>query len=108
MNERYQPAPGVVWRALDDGLILLDTRRGHYFELNASGRHLFELISAGHALSAAIERMQGSYEVDPLRLQADMRQLCAELLAQGLILILKSGAEPPDSHRSPVQNHSGR
>lgn len=86
MNDSYQAAPGVVWRALDDGLILLDTRRGHYFELNASGRRLFELISAGITLEAAIDQLQSSYAVDPQRLQTDMHALCAELLAQGLLV----------------------
>ena len=93
MNDRYQPAPGVVWRVLDDGLVLLDTRRGHYFELNPSGRRMFELIGEGRALEEALSRMQDSYAVDPLQLQTDMQQLCVELLAQGLIIRVEPSIE---------------
>jgi hypothetical protein len=85
MTDFYQPAPGVVWRPLDEGLVLLDTGRGHYFELNASGRRLFELLSGGESLRAAIEQLQRDYQIDPERLRSDMHTLCAELLAHGLI-----------------------
>jgi hypothetical protein len=85
-TESYQPAPGVVWRPLDEGLVLLDTERGHYFELNASGRRLFELLCAGHSLPSAIGQLEGLYRIDPERLSEDMQALCAELLAQGLIV----------------------
>ena len=86
MSDLYQAANGVVWRPLDDGLVLLDTGRGHYFELNASGRRMFELICAGQSLPEAIGQLQNDYRVDPERLREDMQALCAELLAQGLIV----------------------
>lgn len=94
MTDHYQPAAGVVWRPLDEGLVLLDTGRGHYFELNASGRRLFELLCAGQSLPAAIEQLQSDYQIDPERLRSDMHGLCAELLAQGLIT--QGSAASPD------------
>ena len=30
MSQHYEACPGVVWRALDDGLVLLDSARGLY------------------------------------------------------------------------------
>ncbi len=86
MSDLYQAADGVVWRPLDDGLVLLDTGRGHYFELNASGRRMFELICAGQSLPKVICQLQNDYRIDPERLREDMQALCAELLAQGLIV----------------------
>ena len=85
MSQHYEACPGVVWRALDDGLVLLDSARGLYFELNASARQMFEALCAGQPRSELLAGLSERFDVDPTTLAHDFDALCQQLLQQGLI-----------------------
>lgn len=85
MRASFQPAEGLVWRPLDDGLVLLDSVRGLYFELNASGRAMFEALCAGHGREEILQELGERFDASAERLAADFDALCDELLSQSLI-----------------------
>lgn len=87
MSAGYVPAEGLVWRPLDDGLVLLDSARGLYFELNASGRAMFEGLCAGDNREQILQALGQRFEVSSEQLAADLDALCLQLLEQGLLRV---------------------
>lgn len=85
MSAGYEPAEGLVWRPLDDGLVLLDSVRGLYFELNASGRAMFEGLCEGQSRSQILDALGEQFEASREQLAGDLDALCQQLLTQGLL-----------------------
>jgi PqqD family protein of HPr-rel-A system len=70
---------------VDDELVLLDSRTGTYFGLNAVGARVFELLSADPSKADAIQVLLGEFDVTEERLRADIDRLLADLKEKGLV-----------------------
>ena len=64
---------------------MLDSARGEYFELNASGTEMLELLLAGHSEEHLVRQITEHFEVAPERVRSDLSELLRQLLARRLI-----------------------
>ena len=81
----FELLPGVVWQPLDDGVMLLDTAKGQYFELNPSGSRMFELLLRESSVAAVAERLLIEFDTDLAQLRPDLDALIEELEQAALI-----------------------
>jgi Coenzyme PQQ synthesis protein D (PqqD) len=90
-----QPAPvgdvsirvpdGVIHRVFGDQLVLLNLQTGEYHGLNATARHMFELMvdrSSTSGLAADLAREYGRPDAE---MQSDLSALCEALSGRGLL-----------------------
>ena len=75
----------VLSRAVGTETILLNLETSTYHSLNAVGGRFWALIAGDGDFHHALMVMRGEYAVDGARLEADLRELCAELLGLKLI-----------------------
>jgi hypothetical protein len=80
--------PNVVFKALPDGAVLLSAEDEVYFALNRVGALIWELLPPK---SATVEDICSALaaqfpEVDPSRIEADVRQLLEDLSASRLVI----------------------
>lgn len=75
----------VLARTVGTETILLNLETSTYHSLNAVGGRFWALLAEEGDFERALTVMRGEYAVDKARLEADLRELCAEL--QGLKLI---------------------
>ena len=54
----------VIWREVDDQVIVLDRRTWNYLTMNESGAGLWKAIAAGATRAELIEHLCQTYEVD--------------------------------------------
>jgi len=93
MNEAQQDATtgvveqvsGVVWQQVDDGVMLLDVAKGEYFELNASGARMFELLLQAGSIQQVQTQLLTEFEIDEAQLCRDLEQLINALRSAELI-----------------------
>jgi len=83
--------PGMVWQHVDDGVMLLDVAKGQYFELNASGARMFQLLLEHATMEQVQTVLLSEFEIDAARLQLDLTALINSLRAADLIA---EGARP--------------
>lgn len=83
--------PGVVWQHVDDGVMLLDVAKGQYFELNASGARMFQLLLEHPTMEQVQTVLLSEFEIDAARLRQDLDGLIASLRAAGLVAAAGSG-----------------
>lgn len=80
-----RPHPDVVWRRLDDDVVLVDLRTSRIYSLNDSAARAWELLSTG-AERAEVERsLLEEFDVEPSELRASLDDLLGRLSAENLV-----------------------
>lgn len=89
-----KPHPDVVFRAVTEGGILLDTKQEVYFGLNPVGSQVWQLLGTDGAYVDLVCLGIGEIypEVDPETIRADVEELLSDLETHGLISFEASGA----------------
>lgn len=85
LSDSYAAAPKVQHRALEGGTVLLDLASGRYFELNATGRRIWELFDGGSSLARVLDRLVVEFDAPREELADDLVALVAELDREGLL-----------------------
>ena len=82
----YAASPDVVCGAVGEEFVLLDTRSGTYFGLNAVGGRLWQLAEQEpRTLAAFCEVLEAEYDVARAMLERDFAALLEQLVARGLL-----------------------
>jgi len=85
MTGRYSPHPDVVFKRLEDRMVLFHVATNRVFEFNDTAARVWELLQNGITGDALIDRLTDEFEVDPTTLRNEIEALLAELVSQGLI-----------------------
>ena len=97
---RFSIAPTLRFAHDEDGLVLLDLRRGDYSSFNPVGALVWKQIEMGATLEEILGTLAMTFpEVDPGIITQDVRALLTQLLNEGLIAADRSGcgARPKSS-----------
>lgn len=72
-------------REVDGEAVLLNLATEAYFGLDEVGTRMWYALTEGGSLTAAFETLAAEFEVEPVRLEADLRGLLQRLLSLGLV-----------------------
>lgn len=75
----------VLMREVDGEAVLLNLATEAYFGLDEVGTRMWYALTEGGSLDVAFERLAAEFEVEPARLEADLRGLLQRLLSLGLV-----------------------
>lgn len=89
--------PSIIWTKLDRNVVLLNIELAHYFETNAVGGLIWELLDEPRPVADIVEQVVARYRVDPEQCQADVLKFLDALDKSGLL----AGEETADKTRSP-------
>ena len=82
------PSPDVIYRAMEEGAVLLSMRDEVYYGLNAVGSYIWEQLPSSdrrESFDALIAALRARYpDVAEDRLRADAQALLADLVHHGL------------------------
>jgi hypothetical protein len=95
---RFRIADGVVGEVLDGEVVLLDTKRGHYYRLNLTGTRLWSSLERDSRLSLAVDSLLEEFNVEPQALLRDVNAVLKELESLNL-LIREDRNDPEESKR---------
>ena len=86
MKDRaYNPDPDVVFKRLDDRMVLVHLKSNQIFELNSTGARVWELLQEGVSSDTLLNRLKAEFEIDPATLRTEIESLLSELTSEGLI-----------------------
>lgn len=77
--QKYEIPKTVLSRTVGEETILLNLETSTYHSLNSTGGRFWALLHDGKDFPQAIAALSVEYDVEPARLEADMRELCEEL-----------------------------
>jgi hypothetical protein len=78
-------APHVCMTETDNGMVLLDERAGHYWQLNATGAVVVRLLAEGATIEQAISALRAAHPLARERIAADVDALLQSLHAAQLV-----------------------
>jgi hypothetical protein len=96
LHTRYAPAPGVSFKAVDDAMMLVNIKDGQCYELNRTGREIWNAIAEGHPPADAIDAIDAP-GVDRSQVEADVEALVQELVRSSLLV--EANDAPPGNRR---------
>jgi hypothetical protein len=82
-------ADKLVWRKIEDEVVVLDTKTSLYLALNKSGALVWPLLAEGTTRDLLVEHLVGQYDVAPSVATRDIDAFLASVRDAGL-------REPPD------------
>ncbi len=75
----------VLTRQVGGEVVMLDLDRECYYGMNEVGARLMQLAEQGATLAQITDRLLVEFDVDRERIEADVRRLAGELMANGLL-----------------------
>jgi hypothetical protein len=82
---RLTPGPDAQVKALNDCGVIVDTRTGKCWELNAVGFAIWQQIAAGKTLAEAAEALAARYSISKTTTADDVMAFAQSLLREGLL-----------------------
>jgi hypothetical protein len=82
---QLRPHPDVVWRRLDDEVVLVHLKTNRIYSLNRTAARFWELVSDGADREATERQLLEEFEVAEDDLRAEMADLVDELAKEGLL-----------------------
>lgn len=76
---------GVVWRAVDGQVVVLDLRTSEYLQVNEAGALLFDRLDQGASRSDLVAALQAAYEIEPERAERDVDAFLTMLRSRDLL-----------------------
>lgn len=83
------PDPSAVFRRLEDGGVILNVESGDYFQVNASGRLIWETLEDGVERDELIEALVVKFDIDSDRAAADVDVFLRHLDERSLVEIVE-------------------
>jgi hypothetical protein len=93
LDARVAVSPEVMLQEIEGEAVLLDLKSECYFGLDAVGTRIWRLIEAKGELKAVHATLLGEYDVEPTRLEHDLRDLIGRLADAGLVSVVAAGAQ---------------
>jgi hypothetical protein len=78
-------SPDVIFRALDDGGVLVHLNGNQIFELNATAAHIWPLVADGASETAIVSSLVETFDIDAPTAARELDALLTDLSAAGLI-----------------------
>lgn len=89
LNDSVKIAREVVFQKVGEEIVLLNLETGFYYGLNPVGSRVWELLAEEGSLRAVFEKLEKEYEVAPEDFQQDFVRLVQELMAKGLVEVVR-------------------
>ena len=78
--------PLIIYKPMGDGAVLMDMASGDCYELNRTGREVWERLSAGLSIENVITELAAAYEINRKVLSDDVTRLLEDLARRGMLV----------------------
>lgn len=84
-NRAYRIRKSVLWREVDDEIVLLDTTKSYYYGIGGIGTAIWKHLHRQTKLDPILEALIQEYEVDSETLKRDVLVFLKNLEKDGFI-----------------------
>jgi Coenzyme PQQ synthesis protein D (PqqD) len=84
-DRRLSPTPDVVYRELEDSLVLVHLNSNRIYTLNSTGARVWHFLETGSSRSEIREQLLREFDVAAEDLDEELDQLLRSFLADGLV-----------------------
>ena len=84
-DSAIQARPDLLWREVEEEVVLLDPQRGHYYGIEGSGTRIWQLLQEETTLGDVLLRLLEEYGVEERQLRRDLIEIYQEFERFGLL-----------------------
>jgi hypothetical protein len=95
ITSSVRTVPSVMMRPIDDGGVLVDVDRGTCWELNLTGRWIWEQVISTAPLVEIGKNLSQRYGISIEAARHDLLRLIEELARAGLVVVVRSDDAHP-------------
>lgn len=93
-DHQIRPAATAMVRSLPDGSsVVLDLETEKYFGLDAVGAQMWTALVESPTVAAARDQLLRHFDVEDVRLDADLAEFVDELESRGLVVVSKTDGD---------------
>lgn len=85
MERHRLRSQGLIWREVEEEIIILDMEASLYASVNAAGRMLWLRLAEGASLDELASALEGEFGLERTRARADAAAFLGALKSQGLL-----------------------
>jgi len=85
-NEIHVLSPELIWRAMDDGLVIVSPEEGKVRVLNESGSLIWSLVDGNRSIGEIAVILSERFEVTADQAHRDVNEFLRSMARKGLIL----------------------
>ena len=86
-NTIIEVSPDILCQEIDGETVILDLNSECYFGLDAVGTRIWQLIPQTTSFQQIVNALLEEYDIDEVKLEADVTELLLELSQSGLITL---------------------
>jgi hypothetical protein len=83
----YKVSDKVVFREIDDKIVLINLESGYYYSLNECGRFIFNLLIKNKQIHEVLEEINSRFEVSMETAKSDLEQFIGELEKEKILIL---------------------
>jgi len=76
----------VIFREIDDRIVLINLENGFYYSLNEIGCMIFKLILDKHDTSEIVERINGNFEIANDTIESDLDSFIRDMEREKIVI----------------------
>jgi Coenzyme PQQ synthesis protein D (PqqD) len=90
-STRITAVPEVMYRAVGDEGVLLNTKKQTYFGLDPMAARMWALLNESGSVQTAFESLLAEYDVSEPQLRKDLGEFVEKLVEEGLVTTNPAG-----------------
>ncbi len=83
----YRVSDKVVFREIDEKIVLINLESGYYYSLNECGRFIFNLLRKNKNMPEVLEEIKIKFNVSSETANRDLEQFIEELERENIIIL---------------------
>ncbi len=83
----YRVSDKVVFREIDEKIVLINLESGYYYSLNECGRFIFNLLRKNKNMPEVLEEIKIEFSVSSETANMDLEQFIEELERENIIIL---------------------
>lgn len=88
-SDRVAAPESVLMREMSGEAVLLNLDNESYYGLDDVGTRMWNVLTTSPSIQDAYAALLTEYDVEPERLEADLRELIGQLVEQGLVIVVR-------------------
>ena len=87
VNSRPMHIPDLVWRTMDDEMVIIRPGDGAIRVLNTVGAFIWNEMDGIHTIDDLVERVCAEYEVEAEEARSDLVEFLQDLVTEGFVTL---------------------
>ena len=84
-DSAIQVRPDILWREVEEEVVLLDPKHGHYYGIEGAGTRIWQLLQERTTLRKVLHCLLEEYDAGERQLRQDLVEICHEFERFGLL-----------------------